>query len=196
MDQFEYVMVLVSIVVGLGVAHMLIGIGGVIDRLTGLGERMELSIAHGSWMGMIFSWLLLFWWWEFRFSELQPEWTVGLYFFLVSYSVMLFLLAVVLVPRNWDGVTSLDEFFVRRRVWFYSFLFLATSLDVIDALMKGGWGYVLEQGPWVWGFWLATVPVCVHGARSKTVAHHAVMGVSFFALQVFVGFEAMALLGL
>ena len=33
MGQFEYVMVLVSIIVGLGIAHILLGIGGVIDRL-------------------------------------------------------------------------------------------------------------------------------------------------------------------
>ncbi len=32
MDQFEYVMVLVSIVVGLGIAHILLGISGIIDR--------------------------------------------------------------------------------------------------------------------------------------------------------------------
>jgi hypothetical protein len=35
MDRFEYIMVLVSIVVGLGIAHLLFGVGGIIDRLTG-----------------------------------------------------------------------------------------------------------------------------------------------------------------
>ena len=38
MDQFEYVMVLVSIIVGLGIAHILLGIGSIIDRLAAPGR--------------------------------------------------------------------------------------------------------------------------------------------------------------
>jgi len=38
MVQFEYVMVLVSIVVGLGIAHILLGISGIIDRLSTPGR--------------------------------------------------------------------------------------------------------------------------------------------------------------
>ena len=34
-DQFEYVMVLVSIIVGLSIAHVLFGVGGIIDRRAG-----------------------------------------------------------------------------------------------------------------------------------------------------------------
>lgn len=34
MDQFEYVMVLVSIIVGLGIAYILLGISGIFDRLS------------------------------------------------------------------------------------------------------------------------------------------------------------------
>ena len=32
MDRFEYVMVQISIIIGLSIAHMLFGIGGLIDR--------------------------------------------------------------------------------------------------------------------------------------------------------------------
>ena len=51
MGQFEYVMVLVSIIVGLGIAHTLLGIGGIIDRLSRKGDGLELSLAHASWLG-------------------------------------------------------------------------------------------------------------------------------------------------
>jgi hypothetical protein len=40
MDQFEYVMVLVSIIIGLGIAHTLLGIGGIIDRLSRKEDRL------------------------------------------------------------------------------------------------------------------------------------------------------------
>ena len=46
MDQFEYVMVLVSIIIGLGIAHVLFGIGGIIDRLASKRRRLELSLQN------------------------------------------------------------------------------------------------------------------------------------------------------
>jgi hypothetical protein len=144
---------------------------------------------------MVFVWMVLFWWWEYRFSVLEPAWTVGLYFFLVLYSVALFLLAVILVPRTWDGVTSLDGHLIQRRVPFYSMLLFSTVLDVLDSHLKGGWSYILDAGPLTWGFWIVTVPVCIVGARSRTVRHHTMMAVGFFVLQVAVGFVTLPTLG-
>jgi len=43
MGQFEYVMVLVSIIVGLGITHILMGIGAIIDRQSRKDGRLELS---------------------------------------------------------------------------------------------------------------------------------------------------------
>jgi len=196
MDRFEYVMVLISIILGLGIAHILMGLGGAIDRMTGRGEPIRLGVAHPAWLGMVFVWMILFWWWEYRFSELDPEWTVALYFFLVAYAVTLFLLAVTLVPRDWDGVTDLDAFFVRRRAWFYSLLLLANGLDVADALLKGGWGYVRTLGPVGFFQWMVTLPVCIVGMRSTDVRWHRVMGILLLLWQVWMAFEALGVLGL
>ena len=63
MDQFEYVMVLVSIIVGLGIAHLLLGVGGVINRLTDRQRPLKLSVAYLAWLAMLFVWMVLFWWW-------------------------------------------------------------------------------------------------------------------------------------
>ena len=81
--------------------------------------------------------MVLFWWWEFRLGVLEVEWTVGLYLFLVLYAVALFLIAVVLVPRSWDGVTDLDDYLIARRGWFFSLLLAGTGLDVLDSYLRG-----------------------------------------------------------
>jgi len=94
MDRFEYVMVLVSIIVGLSIAHVLLSVGRLIDRWAE-GAKVQLGWARAFWLGYVFLWTIQFWWWEFRFSELNPTWTLGLYLFLVSYSIVLFLLAVI-----------------------------------------------------------------------------------------------------
>ncbi|HSM08222.1 MAG TPA: hypothetical protein VLA33_04310 [Gemmatimonadota bacterium] len=179
MNHFEYVMVLVSIIIGLGIAHILLGLGGIVDRLTGRGERFLLSVAHAAWLAHTFLWLVLFWWWQFRLEVIWEEWTIGVYFFLVMYAVVLFLLAVILVPRDWDGVTDLNDFFLRRRAWFYSIWIVAVLLDVLDSWLKGGMDYIVNDvGPWVATYLLAAFVVGAIGIRVRSLRYHAIAGVS------------------
>lgn len=194
MDQFEYVMVLVSIIIGLGIAHTLLGIGGIIDRLSRKDDTLELSWAHAAWLLFCFLWFVMFWWWEYRFSTRVSDWTMGLYLFLVIYAVTLFLLQVVLVPRSWDGVTSLREYFLERRKWFYSLLGFVTILDVFDSYLKGGVEYI--QGSGVIGllFWIATIPVVIIGITSTRIRTHNAMATIFVGWQMVVGFGFLEVL--
>ena len=190
-------MVLISIIVGLGIAHVLLGVGGLIDRRSSSGPKLRLSLTHGAWLAFTFAWLVHFWWWEFRFSELNPEWTLELYLFLVTYATGLFLLAVILVPRTWDGVESLDEYFLSRRVWFYSVLLAVVGLDIIDSLLKGGWSYLVDAlGPWTWIFWAMHVLFCIIGIRSRDLRFHKVAAVSLLLWQQAQAFAEFSLLGL
>ncbi len=194
MDQFEYVMVLVSIIVGLGIAHILLGIGGIIDRMSRSEDRLELSLAHASWLGFCFMWLVMFWWWEYRFASRVTDWTMGLYLFLVCYAVTLFLLQAVLVPRTWDGVTSLKDYFLERRAWFYSFLLFATTLDFFDRYLKGGFQYILDTGVINLAVAVATVPIVIIGIISTNIRIHNFMGVLFFSWQLLLGFFNLGIL--
>jgi hypothetical protein len=191
MDQFEYVMVLVSIIVGLGIAHILLGIGGIIDRLSRKDDCLELSLAHASWLGFCFAWLVMFWWWEYRFSTRVSDWTMGLYLFLICYAVTLFLLQAVLVPRTWNGVTSLKEYFLERRVWFYSLLLFVTILDLFDSYLKGGFEYILDTGFINIAFAAATIPVVIIGIRTTKMRIHNIMATIFFGWQVLTGFGSL-----
>jgi len=181
MDQFEYVMVLVSIIVGLGIAHILLGIGGIIDRLSRKENRLELSLAHASW-------LVMFWWWEYRFSSRVSDWTMGLYLFLITYAVTLFLLQAVLVPRTWDGVKSLKDFFLERRAWFYGLLMCATILDLLDSYLKGGFEYILDTDIINLVFAALTIPVVIIGVTTTKIRFHNVAGLVFFGWQLLLGF--------
>ena len=188
MDQFEYVMVLVSIIVGLGIAHILLGIGGIIDRLSRKEDHLELSLAHASWLGFCFAWLVMFWWWEYRFSSRVADWTMGLYLFLIGYAVTLFLLQAVLVPRTWDGVTSLKEYFLERRAWFYSFLMAATILDQFDGYLKGGFDYLLDTGVINLAFVALTIPIVIVGIITTKIRFHNITGMVFLVWQFLIGF--------
>lgn len=196
MDQFEYVMVLVSIIIGLGIAHQLLGLAGIVDRLAGEGSRMRLSVAYFSWLGVVFSWTVMFWWWEFRFAEFVADWTIGLYFFLVIYAVLLFLMAALLVPRTWDGVDDLGRYFIKRKAWFYSLLLVADGFDVLDSYLKGGAANLLDTPPITYVIWVTIAVASVVGFRSDSTRTHDVLGVVVFSLQILSGFGAMPTLGI
>jgi len=189
MDQFEYVMVLVSIIVGLAIAHTLLGIAGIIDRLSRKGDPLELSLAHAGWLGHTFLWLVMFWWWEYRLSTTVADWTMGLYLFLIIYAVTIFLLLAVLVPRTWDGVTSLKEYFLERRAWFYSLVAFATLLDLLDSYLIGGFQFILDTGYLGMAIQIATIPVVIIGIRTTNMRIHNIMAAIFFVWQILIGFD-------
>lgn len=196
MNHFEYVMVLISIIIGLGIAHILLGLGGMVDRLTGRDEpKLRLSIAHAAWLADTFLWLVLFWWWQFRLEVLWEEWTIGVYFFLVMYAVVLFLLAVLLVPKSWDGITDLGDFFLRRRAWFYSTWIIGTLFDICDSWLKGGAEYIVSETPWVIVYWSAAIVLCAIGIRSRSMRYHVTIGVALLLLNFVVSVVSLPNLG-
>jgi len=188
LSQFEYVMVLMSIIVGIAVAHLLLGVGGIIDRLAGKKEKLELSVAYLAWLIATFGWLILFWWWQFRLAELVEEWTVQLYFFLVLYAVTLFLICVVLVPRTWDGVSSLKAYFLERRVWFYGLCLIGSIIDFADAYLKGGVDYIAALGPFSWSIMITSTLIAILGMKIRNIMFHNIAAVTIMVSQYVIGF--------
>ena len=184
MDQFEYVMVLVSIIVGLGIAHLLLGVGGVINRLADRQRPLKLSVAYLAWLAMLFVWMVLFWWWEFRFGQFVTHWHLGLYFFLVFYAVTLFLLIAVMVPRSWDSVDDLSDYFLKRRFWFYSLLLMANGFDIFDTYLKGGVDRLATRSPATLLLYAVIFAACLIGFRATRIRPHAVMGVVVLVVQI------------
>ncbi len=195
-DQFQHVMVLTSIIIGLGITYILIGVGSVIERITGHGARLRLSWTHAAWLLILFVWMVSFWWWEFRLLALLKSWTLGHYFFRVTYAVLLFLLAVLLLPRDWATTDSLDDYFLSKRKWFYPLYLIAIFADIVDAWLKGGWPYMRGIGVLVFAYWAAAIPVCVVGVRSKNTRIHAAMAITISVWQLIVVFEIFPKLGL
>lgn len=141
MTSFEYVMVLVSIIVALAIAHLLTAVAAAVHRIRGQGEPIELDAVYILWIGYVLIWLVSFWWWEFKFQEITIEWSFGLYLFIVFYSIVLFMLAAILVPHRMQGVTRSYDYFMQGRKWFFSALLLVQAVDIVDTFLKGyEWG--------------------------------------------------------
>ena len=62
MDIFEYVAVLTSIIIGLGITHLLRGVAGLIQH----PDQHRIYWVHLVWVGYLFFTLIFWWWWERR----------------------------------------------------------------------------------------------------------------------------------
>jgi hypothetical protein len=67
----------------------------------------------------------------------MPGWSFGIYLFLIGYAVVLYLLSALLFPESISEYAGYEDFFIRRRRWFFSLMAATFVLDVVDTLIKG-----------------------------------------------------------
>jgi len=103
LSQFEYVEVLVSIIVGLALTQILRGVGRIVTTKTGPPPYR----VHLVWTLYLFIFTTLFWWWEFQLSIV--EWTMPLYFVVIVYATLLFFISLVLHPSNTDDIENFED---------------------------------------------------------------------------------------
>lgn len=132
-DLFPHVRIVMGTIIGLGITRLLMTVAGMIQH----PHRSRLSAIHLLWIGSILMELVLFWWWEFALFKLQ-YWTFGITLFLILYSVTLFLLAALLTPDNIAEYNGFEDFFLRRRHWFFGLFAALFIFDAIDTIIKGG----------------------------------------------------------
>ena len=56
---------------------------------------------------------------------------------MIGYAVVLYLLAALLFPDNIAEYGGYEDFFLKRRRWFFAILATTFVFDVIDTLIKG-----------------------------------------------------------
>ena len=132
MEMFNYVMVLASVIIGLGITHLLQGVGALVQH----PRREEIYWVHLLWVAAIFLRAIFWWWFEFRLSE-TPQWTFQLYLFVIAYAVLIYLWCALLFPRDLKGYDGFEGYFYSRRAWFFGMLLAGQVIDVADTLLKG-----------------------------------------------------------
>jgi hypothetical protein len=178
MNLFEYVMVLASIVVGLGITHLLQGVLDIIQD-----QKRRIYWVHLVWVACIFIQAVFWWWWEFRFSEVAT-WTFPLYLFVVGYAFLLYLICGLLFPKDLEPYGGdFKTYFYARRAWFFGALVTFTALDLLDTLLKGV-QYFLSLGL---EYVVATSLLIVLGivaAIVRSERFHGAFAVALFVYQI------------
>jgi hypothetical protein len=131
-ELFPHVRIIMGMVLSLGLARLLAGLARFVQH----PGKTPLYSVHLGWAASMLLLLVHFWWWEYRLYAI-PHWTIGLYLFLIFYTILLYALCALLFPDNIDEYSGYEDYFMSRRRWFFGLMAPAFVLDYIDTLIKG-----------------------------------------------------------
>jgi hypothetical protein len=181
MQMFEYIIVLISIVLGLALTHLMQGVAGLIQH----PERARIWWVHLVWVAYMFLNSIFWWWYEFRLQRIE-EWTFSLYAFVVFYAFYIYLICALLFPRDLEGYDGYRDYFLSRRKWFFGLLTVWAAIDLIDTAIKNtaemnyfaslGTEYLISQ--------VALTLGSVVGLVSGRASVHATIAVLFLIYQI------------
>lgn len=129
MSLFGFVLVMVSIVLGLGVAHLLQGISLVVRNR----RTMKVDWVPLTWAATLFFFVASNWWaaWDFR----AVHWSFPSFFFVMVEPAVLYLAMTLLLPV--DAAEQDPESFEAVRVPFMSLLIVFQVMAAWDGWLLG-----------------------------------------------------------
>lgn len=144
MSDFEYLSVLIAIIVGIGIAHLLLSLG----RIVGETRSLNYGLVHFIWTINILLILVVIWWWGINLRQLE-EW-VFLHFLFLLFNISLWcLLAAILYPVAIPQQFDLKAHFAKKRKSFFTILAVLAFADPLTSLVLGmehlldlGWAYL------------------------------------------------------
>jgi len=160
MTAFDYLTVLVSIVVGLAIANVLARLAAVITAR----ERVDFYWPPVAWAIWIFFIAVQHWWaqWSVRHTR---EWNFATFWLEMLFPVLLFLLSALVLPdRDEHGKLDLGQWYFRNRAWFLAVLFCLLVVSLAEELVRTG----RIASPVNLGFQLFFGALCIVAFLSKS----------------------------
>src|ERR1051325_5556111 len=134
MGAFEYLSVLISIILALGMTRVLAGVGEMLQARS----RHHIYWVHVIWIVNLFLYLVIAWWIFYRWRDQQP-WNFYLFLFVLISPTILYLASLLLFPKESDTGTSVDykaHYYATHRAFFIIFA-LFVPVDILDSRLKG-----------------------------------------------------------
>ena len=131
-SPFEYVAVLISIILGLGITQILTGIADLFHK----SEKVKLYWPHTLWMLLVLFLHVQEWWVMYELKDFT-QWRLPTFLFIMLYPINLFLLARMLFPTSLKGkVIDLKVFYLKKyRKLFILFILLGVLSVLYNVLI-------------------------------------------------------------
>jgi len=191
MGAFEYLSVLISIILALGMTRVLAGVG---EMLQARSVRRVYWV-HAIWIINLFLFLVIAWWIFYRWRNQEP-WTFLLFIFVLISPTILYLASLLLFPRESDVDSAIDyktHYYANHRAFFILFG-LFTPVDIVDSLLKGV-PHFLALGPKYFVSGLFFFVGLITAAITRNERYHEFYAVFFLAQTIVISFLIFQILG-
>jgi CDP-diglyceride synthetase len=131
MGVFEYIGVLISVIMGLAITHLAVGASKLLQNR----RTAHPYLPHAIWTLNTLVHTLMVWWGMFWWSGLE-QWSAYQYLGITLYAVTLFLMSAMLYPYDMERDIDVETYFNDNRVWFFGLMLLAWLLDVAETFGK------------------------------------------------------------
>jgi hypothetical protein len=132
MNPFDYLTILVSIVLGLAMTNVLTRLAAIVSAR----ERVDFYWPPVAWAIWVFFICVQHWWAAWSTHEMRA-WTFLAFFTgLLDPIILFFLSALVLPDRDEAGPIDLGAWYYRNRAWFFGTLALLPIASIVDELVR------------------------------------------------------------
>ena len=132
MDTFQHVTVLSSIIIGLGITHLLTGVVRLIQS-PDMRSAYWLHIVVG---GVVFFSLVSAWWLSLTLTMIE-EISFPHYLYVVVYSVLQYAICVILFPLHEDDFIDFRAYYHGPGRWLFAFVAVLLVVDTGDTALRG-----------------------------------------------------------
>jgi hypothetical protein len=133
MDAFEYLAVLISIILGLGIAQLLGGFGRWVEHRDAFRPFAPALI----WAGILLLIHIQTWWSMFGL-RFVTQWTFVRFAVVLLRPIVLYLLAVLVLPSQSTTTTDLRANYFAQRRWFFGLLAFLLVVSLSKDLVLSG----------------------------------------------------------
>jgi hypothetical protein len=183
---FDYLGVLLSIILGLALTHVLFSVARVIQMRTTIQPYWVQMV----WAANVILFVLAVWWGMFWWRQL-PQWHFEWFVFLIGYAIVLFMFAAMLFPIHFPNNLDCEAYYFANRKWFFSLFALALVYDIPETLAKQAAG--LRAVPIQYELFIPfTLALAVAGLLSVNRRVHAGIAIGF--LLALVSYETLSAL--
>lgn len=132
MSSFEFISILMSIVIGLGVTNLLAGAARAFyrRRQTPMDE-VNIVVTTATLLLLVLQWWVTFKW------NTETHWSFDRFLALIVWTISMYLMTVFLYPPDLSEQEEHEAGFERNRSGYYSSFILMCVLDIVQAGMHG-----------------------------------------------------------
>lgn len=134
MDEFSYLCVLLSIILGLAITQILQGFRGMLQSR----KQVKLYWPALAWAGLLLVIYVQSWWAMFGLRS-HHDWSFGAFAIILLHTVVLYMLAGLVLPDfPGDRVIDLHAHYYTHRTWFFGMAILGGLVSLAKDLVLDG----------------------------------------------------------